>query len=514
MILNILATTDVHGFIHSYDYTNDKEVAKGLWGFKKYIDNIRRTGHTILIDIGDSFQGNPISHISTYMYKPENHPMKTLFEKLGYDGIVIGNHDFNYGYSFVEAIYKHSHFAYMAANVLKNNKQAFIPFLPVNLDDIKIAILAVTTPAVPWFEHPDNIKPYTFVDTIETIGIWLNVLKNNFDHIILLAHMGFEKDPITGKPTRYLPYENSLYEILQQFPNEFPIIFHGHTHERKDPIKVGNTWIIAPYPYGENLIHVKVDVTKDSISIERIEAIPSNIITTPPFIKKLHEYTVRFMNREIGYVENDLEFTPVRDSSGMEYLLYIMEKYSNADIFVQSFMGHQPFIIEKGPIKIKDVFKLYPYENLLYVLSMTGQEIINMLEKTAEYFINYQCIDNEAILIRNPLVAFYNLDIYRGFNYTIDLSKPFGQRVKTNLSADKEYKVAVNSYRAGGSGGYWEFKKARDRGILYSSQISLRDIIIRDILTSGTVPYITPDNNWYFLPECIHNAENIKYDPI
>jgi len=512
--LNILATTDVHGNIHAYDYIADERKPRGLWGLKNYIEDVRNSGYTTLIDIGDSFQGSPISHISTYMYRPESHPMKTVFEMLGYDGVVVGNHDFNYGYAFVDSIFRHSKFAYLAANVLRKDKEAFIPFLPVYVGDVKIAFLAITTPAVPWFEHPDNIKPYTFEDSVQTIKRWLPTLKEDFDHVILLAHMGFEKDPMTGKQTRYLPFENALYEILQTFPGEFPLIFHGHTHERKAPQKIGNTWVVAPPPYAEGLMHVSVNIDKDTFDITDIKLVPSQITETPQFIEELHKFTVRYMNQEIGTLEDDMEFTPTKDSNGMEYLLYIMEKYSGADISVQSFMGKEPFVMEKGPIKIKDIYRIYPYENLLYVISMTGKEILDMLEKSAEYFKDFQCKDNEATLIRNPLVAFYNFDIYRGFHYTIDLSSPFGKRVSADLIPDKEYKVAVNSYRAGGSGGYIGFRVARDRGITYSSSISIRDLIIRDIIQNGKIEQVKADNNWYFLPECIKNAHNISYEPV
>ncbi len=514
MILNILATTDVHGHIHSYDYISDIHREKGLYGLKDYIEKVRNSGPSVLVDIGDSFQGNPISHISTYLYSPQNHPMKIAFEQLSYDAVVVGNHDFNYGWRFVDSIFKYSNFAYMAANVLKNGKSAFIPYLPVYIGDVKIALFAVTTPAVPWFEHPDNISPYEFESSIESIKRWLPVLKQDFDHVILLAHMGFEKDPITGHPTRYLPFENALYEILETFKDQFPIILHGHTHERKDPIRIGNTWVIAPPPYAEGLMHIVLDVGHSHINVVDIIHVQSKVSNSPKFIEELHQFTKKYMNSTIGTLLENLVFTPVKDSSGMEYLLEIMERYSGAEISVQSFMGKEPFILPKGDIKIKDIYTIYPYENMLYVIEMTGEEIIKMLEKTAEYFEDYECQENLTKLKRNPLVAFYNFDIYRGFRYTIDLSKPFGKRVKADLDPNKTYKVAVNSYRAGGAGGYEAFRKARDRKILYSSNISIRDIIIRDIIQNGKIEVKQPDNNWHFLPECVYKVDHIEYDPV
>ncbi len=514
MHLNILATTDVHGYIHGYDYVSDSSVEKGLWGLKDYIQDVKSSGHTVLLDIGDSFQGNPISHIATYMYSPQSHPMKIAYEKLGYDAVVVGNHDFNYGHTFVDSIFRHSKFAYMAANVLRGGKTAFIPFLPVEIEGVKLAFLAITTPAVPWFEHPDNIKPYTFQETIETLRTWLPTLKYDFDHIILLAHMGFEKDPETGERTRYLPFENALYEVLNEFGGDIPLIFHGHTHERKEPAKYGGTYVVTPPPYAEGLMHISVEADKDKFEIKDIKLVPSNVSEVPAFIKDFHRYTVGYMNSVIGTLESDLEFTPVKDSSGMEFLLSIMEKYSGADISVQSFMGREPFVLPAGEIHIKDIFRIYPYENMLYVLKMTGEEILSMLEKTAEYFTSYTCEDNKAELVRNPLVAFYNFDIYRGFSYTIDLSKPMGSRVFADLDRNKEYTIAVNSYRAGGSGGYTVFRQARERGILYSSDISIRDLIIRDIMMKGNIGPIDADGNWYFLPECIKKADSIVYEPV
>jgi len=514
MRFHILATTDTHGWIHSYDYVEDREVPRGLLGLKDYIEEVRSSGEpVILVDAGDTFQGNPLSHFYAKYYHPLAHPMLKVMSQLGYDMLVVGNHDFNYGQDFIRRIALASPVPYVAANVLQGAKSLFIPFVPVNIGDVKIAMLGITTPAIPWFEHPDFIRGLTFEDAVESVGKWLNILKKDYNHIILVAHMGFERDPLTGEPTRHLPFENALYEILNRFGSEIPLIIYGHTHLRGEPKVINGVGLVQPPPYAEGLIHVIIEADKNTFSIIDMKTIDTLPSQPPRWLEDTHKFLISEMNRVLTTTRTPMEFTAARDCSGIEMLLQFMEISSNAQISVQSIMTPSPLTIPPGEVRVKDIYRIYPFENFLFTIEMTGIEILQMLEKTAEYFTGYELNpDGSVHLIRNPMVAFYNFDIYRGFEYTIDLDKPFGERVKASIDPQATYTVAVNSYRSGGAGGYTAFRKARERGLLWSSNKTIRDMLISWL---GRQKYIEPreDNNWRFIP---HPApgEPAYYDPI
>ncbi len=514
MRLHILATTDTHGWMHSYDYVEDREVPRGILGLAQYIEEVRRSGEpVILVDAGDTFQGNPLSHFYARYYHPLVHPMLRIMSEMGYDMLVVGNHDFNYGLDFVRQIAMASPVPYVAANVLKGGKSLFTPFVPVEIGDIKIALLGITTPAIPWFEHPDFIRGLAFEDAVESVGKWLNILKRDYNHIILVAHMGFERNPITGEPTRHLPFENALYEILNRFGSDIPLIIYGHTHLRGKPQVLDGVGLVQPPPYAEGLIHVTIDVSQEAFTITEMNTISTQPSKPPRWLEDTHKFLVSEMNRVLTTTRTPLEFTAVRDCSGIEMLLEFMERVSDAQISVQSIMTPAPLTIPAGEVRVKDIYRMYPFENFLFTIEMTGAEILQMLEKSAEYFTGYELNpDGSVHLIRNPMVAFYNFDIYRGFEYTINLDKPFGSRVKAAIDPNATYRVAVNSYRSGGAGGYTAFRKARERGLIWSSRRTIRDMLISWLSSQQTIQP-EADGNWRFVPHPAPN-EPAYYDPI
>ena len=110
--------------------------------------------------------------------------------------------------------------------------------------------------------------------------------------------------------------------------------------------------------------------------------------------------------------------------------------------------------LNAGPIKLKDAYAVYIYDNTLYVIDATGQEIKDELEWTADYFNQYYY--EPAGVTVNTTVRDYNYDLWSGIEYKLDVTKPVGQRVvelKLNgepLAMDQVVRVALNNYRATG----------------------------------------------------------------
>jgi 2',3'-cyclic-nucleotide 2'-phosphodiesterase/3'-nucleotidase len=173
--------------------------------------------------------------------------------------------------------------------------------------------------------------------------------------------------------------------------------------------------------------------------------------------------------------------------------------------------------IDSGWIKVKELFKLYHYENYLYKMSLTGEEIKDYLEFSYGNWFN-QMSDSSDHLLKFKLNndgtikyssrsnspeldgVFYNFSSAAGINYTVDVSKPAGDRVAiTTLSNgtifdfDKTYSVAINSYRGSGGGGHL----TRGAGI---PQDELSDRIITS----------TDHDIRYNLLQWIKNKKNIK----
>jgi 2',3'-cyclic-nucleotide 2'-phosphodiesterase/3'-nucleotidase len=97
----------------------------------------------------------------------------------------------------------------------------------------------------------------------------------------------------------------------------------------------------------------------------------------------------------------------------------------------------------------------------------------------------------------------YNYDMAEGVTYEIDLTKPVGQRITDlrwkgrPLAPDQKLRIALNNYRAAGSGGYNMFRGAP---IVWRSSDDLRNLIVTYYSGNHRLP-AAPDNNWRIVPE-------------
>lgn len=170
---------------------------------------------------------------------------------------------------------------------------------------------------------------------------------------------------------------------------------------------------------------------------------------------------------------------------------------------------------------MSDMFNLYKYENLLYTMEMTGDEIARYLERAYDVRLNHDPVANGHLLLfesdsptltdnrlKNPA---YNFDSAAGINYTVDVTKPRGERVNITSMADGKpfdrnatYRVAVNSYRGNGGGDHMtkgagiDAEKLKER-IVASTDLDLRYYMMQQIERDGV---ITPTviGNWNFVP--------------
>src|SRR5437879_8499474 len=85
--------------------------------------------------------------------------------------------------------------------------------------------------------------------------------------------------------------------------------------------------------------------------------------------------------------------------------------------------------ISKGAVTVRDIAGLYEYENTLVTLELSGQQLKDALEHSAQYFREYELNKTLSELV-DQRVPGYNFDMAEGVSYEIDLSKPFGQRIQ------------------------------------------------------------------------------------
>ena len=142
----VLFTSDVHcGVDQGFGYA----------GLAAVRDNLAKTNHVLLVDNGDSIQGEPIGTMTTGESNIE------LMNAVGYDIATIGNHEFDYGMDRFLELTKKANFPYISANFMHNDELVFAPYVIKEFDGVKIAFVGITTPKTTTSSTPKYFQDET-----------------------------------------------------------------------------------------------------------------------------------------------------------------------------------------------------------------------------------------------------------------------------------------------------------------------------------------------------------------
>lgn len=492
--LKLIETSDVHGSLFQYDFIRGRLGNSSLAQLDKYIEQERakKDQSVVLLDDGDILQGQPIVYYYNFEKTGVPHIVAQVMNYMKYDAGTVGNHDIEPGHAVYDKINKEFNFPWLAANAvdIKTGKPYFKPYTIINKGGIKIAVLGMITPAIPnWL--PEKIwSGIRFEDMIETAKKWVPVIqqKEKPDLMIGLFHAGVEPGYNGGNP-KAPKNENASQLVAEQVPG-FDVVFVGHDHHGWNYTvknKSGKSvLILGAINAARTAAVANITLTKDKTNNSWKKEIAGEIIESKDFkenVPMMRKFTrpveevVNYVNKTIGSFTKGVttKESMFGDSPFVDLIQKIQLEITKADV---SFAAPLSFNAEirRGRVSVSDMFSLYKYENLLYTMEMTGQEIKNYLEYSYGQWFNKMSDENDHLLNfkkdkegkiveenGHPLLnaQYYNFSSAAGINYTVDVSKPEGQRITiTSLSTgksfepNKKYKVAINSYRGNGGGGH------------------------------------------------------------
>ncbi|PLR71561.1 bifunctional metallophosphatase/5'-nucleotidase [Bacillus sp. UMB0728] len=480
-IVSFLITSDLHGSIYPYDYSTGKEQAAGLAKLASVIRQEKaKADHTLLLDNGDLIQGTPLMYHYSRFLKHRVNPMVQVLNKLEYDAAVIGNHEFNYGIEMIKSAASESNFPWLSANVLhRTTKEPYfgVPYMIKEMNELKIAVLGITTSHIPNWERPDYIQELFFDSAIETLARWIPYVEETEkpDFLAVAYHGGFERDRETGAKAEEETGENEAYRICMEFP-EIDLLITGHQHRRLSGKEVNGVPVIMPGAHGSHL--GKVEVTFEKVRHEwTIAGLDSSLISNEGECDKeiIHDAsfyeneTQKWLDEEIGSLTESMLITDplearIREHPLIELVNRVQMDASGAKISCTALFneGAPGF---SSTVTMRDIMTNYIYPNTLAVLQITGQDIKDALERSASYFRVGE--DGEIAVnpsFSKPKPQHYNYDMWEGIEYELNLSQPEGSRVTVlehrgeAMKMDEVFEVVMNHYRAGGGGGYWMFK--------------------------------------------------------
>ncbi len=541
--ISILETTDVHGVILPYDFIEKVKLDASLASSFTYIKQVRKEKDAIvLLDNGDNLQGQPEVYYYNYIDTVSPHICVEVMNFMGYDAGTVGNHDIEAGHAVYDRLVKKYDFPLLAANAVKTRtgKPYFKPYYILVKDGIKIAIFGLITPAIPNWLPEELYSGIEFKDMVETAEKWMpEIVKEKPDLVVGLFHSGWDKSG-ENLHNNSLLSENSSAAVAYNVPG-FDIILTGHDHrlanEKIVNSKGDTVLILDGGSRSEKIAEADIIVSAKKVKGKRQMKISGKIINVadykpdPDFVNRfssqyntIEEYVNRVIgNSSVTISSRDAYFGP---SAFVDMIHSVQLEITGADI---SFAAPLSFDVQisKGPVTVGDMFKLYRFENMLYTMTLTGEEIKKYLEYSYSEWLNTMkkpgdlllklrtgkdgkpvLIDGKARFQNQP----YNFDSAAGINYTVDVSKPSGSRIIISGFTDgrpfeknKIYKVAVNSYRGNGGGGHFTSGAGIDKDELRSRVVAstdrdLRYYILKSIETKGTINPV-PLNNWKIIPE-------------
>lgn len=531
--LKVVETSDIHGNFYPYDFMTDRPNSGSLARVYSLLTKERATyGDRLLyVDNGDILQGQPTAYYYNFSRTDTTHLAARM---LNYMGCVVGgmgNHDVETGHAVYDRWMRECNFPMLGANIIdtRTGEPYLKPYTVIEREGVKVAVLGMLTSLIPtWL--PENLwANLRFEELVPCAEKWMKVIqeKEKPDVVIGLFHSGLRS--LSGAPL-----EDASEEVAKRVPG-FDLLLIGHDHRRcclqVENVAGQKVWIVDPASGGQVVADVDITVKKKgkkllSKSVEaRLTEVESYGVSEE-FMKQFaadFEEVKQFVSRPVGRFENTISsedgyFGP---SAFIDFIHSLQLQLADAEI---SFCAPLSFrsTIRQGEVYVRDMFNLYRFENMLYTMRLTGREIKNYLEMSYALWTNQMSSPEDHIMLlddsrednqRSGFKNFtFNFDSAAGIRYTVDVTKPEGEKISIECMADgspfdldREYRVAVNSYRGNGGGDLLTKGAGIPAGelksrIIQSTDKDLRFYMMKWIEEQGSV---NPQalNLWKFVPE-------------
>jgi 2',3'-cyclic-nucleotide 2'-phosphodiesterase / 3'-nucleotidase len=503
-IIQILYTSDVHGRLIAYDYAKNITTQAGLTRLKTWLQTLKHP--YILLDNGDLLQGSPLLDFHREQMPEQLNPAALVINELKYDAVTLGNHDFNYGQNYLNGYVGNLNCPLVCCNILnEQNENVYRPYHIFNHHDIKIGLIGAVTSNVPNWEQPNHIKGLKFEDAYLEIKKNVELIKDAVDIVVVLYHGGIEKDLITHELMGVQGIENQGY-LISSIP-EIDVLLTGHQHlpivqnlySRPLVMQVKDQAVMV----GSVTLELEKKNQKWEIMNRRGELIDLCTNEDSDLLDKLdlyHQKTKNWLSKPIGKTQMDMEIIDpfqarLLKNPIFEWINHLQFQLTNAMISVSSLPNQAPGF--KNSIALNDLSANFIFPNILMTLEISGQTLKSALERNAMYFIleDGKIKTNPSYLY--PKEEHYNYDIYDGIEYTIDVRKPFGERIvnlkyqDNDIKSDDRFTIVMNNYRATGGG---QFPMYASSKMIKRYEISMFDLAKESFDAINTIDFKSKKN--------------------
>ncbi len=531
--VRLLQTTDLHMQIMPFDYNRLAPTqTSSLAHLLAPIAAMRNEGiPSVLVDTGDFLQGNALADAAIASDGP--HPMITAFNDLGYDAVVLGNHDFDYGLSPLRTALAGLTCPVLAANVAASDGGALAvatAIIPVRDQEetIQVGLLGLTTTPPATACNPANPPFVHFTDPLEVAQENVDLLRSEgADVVVALCHFGIDPD---------VSSENVADKVA--LIDGVDAIFTGHTHDdfpgegiAQSPGIDPNRGRLYGVPcvmsgvFGRAIGKIDVSLSNDGggwrVTDATCEVVRPPAVAAPPTLKvaglsKLHDATLKVLRGPVTetHVPLSTAFSMIAPDLGQLLLAnarmdairtaLVGTPYAAASIVgtaapYQAGTKDDPTLflnVQPGALTKHDIQCIFPYKDPVIGLLQSGEQVVAWLEASARRFLPIKPGVHDQPLV-DPAFAPYDFKTVFGLTYTIDPTCPFGARVKdirfqgTPVAPDQHFVVATTPNHLRGQ----DLSKAKN--VLCMTPQTSQDILESYLRSNGPVLH-APPSAWRF----------------
>ncbi|RUM98759.1 bifunctional 2',3'-cyclic-nucleotide 2'-phosphodiesterase/3'-nucleotidase [Pseudaminobacter arsenicus] len=486
--LRIMETTDIHVNVLPYDYYADKpNDTMGLSRTASLIDAVRKEAtNAMLIDNGDLLQGNPMGDYIAYekgMKEGDLHPVMKGMNLLGYDCSTLGNHEFNYGLSFLDKVLAGANFPFVCANLVRGTELAANPrddklylkpyiILDKTIKDgsggehpIKIGVIGFVPPQIMMWDAKHLTGNVVTRDIVEAAKAWVPEIKEaGADVVIALSHSGIDIKQgdmmenasfflagVDGIDAVFTGHQHLVFPGKKDFQDLEAVDTQSGTLQGKPAVMAGfwgsHMGLIDLLLERDGSKWKVVSATSEARPIfNRVEK--DNVPTVADdqrivdALKEDHEATLKYVRTPVGKTSAPLHsyFALVADDPSVQivsqaqtwYIKDMLKDTEYKDLPVLS--AAAPFKsggrggadyytdVPVGDVAIKNVADLYLYPNTVQAVAITGAQVKEWLEMSVGIFNAVEAGKTDQKLINSDFPS-YNFDVIDGVSYKIDLSQ-------------------------------------------------------------------------------------------
>ncbi|MFA5436258.1 MAG: bifunctional UDP-sugar hydrolase/5'-nucleotidase, partial [Candidatus Neomarinimicrobiota bacterium] len=465
--ITVIFTNDVHGGITRTEATFMNPQFPPQIGsapaLAHYVKQLRQKAEkedfgVLVIDQGDFFSGTPVG--STTAGKA----VVAMMNRVGYDAMVMGNHDFDKGLTELRTRADEADFPFLGANIVTESgavAEFLEPYVIKEIAGIKIGILGIATSVTPSMSFPEHVKGLTFRPEILTAREWVPRMKEaGADIIIASTHTWtpYEREQAAAELHEKLkkgvwPDPNKIgvegMEIAVSVP-DIDIMYTGHVHKGfnepyEDP--VNHTLIFQNYANGTNVGQVNFYIHKATKTLAGYDfAVDGSAIITlledefwidtavDSLIEAYRAVAEAGFDEVLTVLPAPLRRANEGQSGVGNLFMDALARAVNADIAFSNFGGLRSDL-EAGPLTYEDLFRFEPFGNQITVFRMTGAQIHALIEDRVKG-------NSRGMLVSD------------GSEIIVDKTRPDGNRVTIKKIGGKDYdpdavyKLAVSDYLA------------------------------------------------------------------